>query len=81
MVGAICKEASDGGLVAGAEYGSVVGPLVEQTTLLVIPTKMTGTNATSARQCFIKKLQHVSAMRRKTLTIIEGGKGRTRTAD
>ena len=45
---------------------------MERTTRLVIRAKMTGTDATSARQGFTKKLRHVPAMLRKTLTYDRG---------
>ena len=62
----------EGDLIKGARNGSAVGTLVERTTRLVILAKMTGTDATSARQGFTKKLRHVPAMLRKTLTYDRG---------
>jgi IS30 family transposase len=62
----------EGDLIKGARNGSSVGTLVERTTRLVILAKMNGTDATSARQGFTKKLRHVPAMLRKTLTYDRG---------
>lgn len=71
----------EGDLLKGARNGSAVGTLVERTTRLVILVKMTGTDATSACQGFTKKLRHVPATLRKTLTHDRGKEmGRTRTA-
>ena len=61
-----------GDLIKGARNGSAVGTLVERTTRLVILARMDGTDATSARQGFIKKLRHVPALLRKTLTYDRG---------
>jgi transposase, IS30 family len=58
----------EGDLIKGARNGSAVGTLVERTTRLVILARMEGTDATSARQGFTKKLRHVPALLRKTLT-------------
>ena len=55
-----------------ARNGSAVGTLVERTTRLVILAKMNGNDATSARQGFTKKLRHVPASLRKTLTYDRG---------
>jgi IS30 family transposase len=62
----------EGDLIKGARNGSAVGTLVERTTHLVILAKMDGTDATSARQGFTKKLRHVPALLRKTLTYDRG---------
>ncbi|CUS32548.1 transposase (fragment) [Candidatus Nitrospira nitrificans] len=62
----------EGDLIKGARNGSAVGTLVERITRLVILAKMNGTDATSARQGFTKKLRHVPAMLRKTLTYDRG---------
>ena len=62
----------EGDLIKGARNGSAVGTLVERTTRLVILARMEGTDATSARQGFIKKLRHVPALLRKTLTYDRG---------
>ena len=62
----------EGDLIKGARNGSAVGTLVERTTRLVILARMEGTDATSARQGFTKKLRHVSAVLRKTLTYDRG---------
>jgi IS30 family transposase len=62
----------EGDLIKGARNGSAVGTLVERTTRLVILAKMNGTDVTSARQGFTKKLRHVPAMLRKTLTYDRG---------
>jgi transposase, IS30 family len=62
----------EGDLIKGARNGSAVGTLVEQTTRLVILARMTGTDARSAREGFTKKLRHVPAPLRKTLTYDRG---------
>lgn len=62
----------EGDLLKGARNGSAVGTLVERTTRLVILAKMDGTDARSARKGFTKKLRHVPAMLRKTLTYDRG---------
>lgn len=62
----------EGDLSKGARNGSAVGTLVERTTRLVMLARMEGTDATSARQGFLKKLQHVPALLRKTLTYDRG---------
>jgi transposase InsO family protein len=59
-------------LIKGARNGSAVGTLVERTTRLVLLARMEGTDATSARQGFIKTLRHVPALLRKTLTYDRG---------
>jgi IS30 family transposase len=58
----------EGDLLKGARNGSAVGTLVERTTRLVILVRMEGTDATSAREGFTKKLRHVPAPLRKILT-------------
>ena len=62
----------EGDRINGARNGSAVGTLVERTTRLVMLARMEGTDATSARQGFIKKLRHVPALLRKTLTYDRG---------
>ncbi len=62
----------EGDLIKGARNGSAVGTLVERTTRLVILARMEGTDATSARTGFIKKLRQVPAPLRKTLTYDRG---------
>ena len=62
----------EGDLIKGARNGSAVGTLVERTTRLVILARMEGTDATSARQGVLKKLRHVPALLRKTLTYDRG---------
>jgi len=62
----------EGDFIKGARNGSAVGTLVERTTRLVILAKMTGTDATSARAGFMKKLRHIPALLRKTLTYDRG---------
>jgi IS30 family transposase len=62
----------EGDLLKGARNGSAVGTLVERTTRLVILARMEGTDATCARQRFTKKLRHVPASLRKTLTYDRG---------
>ena len=62
----------EGDLIKGARNGSAVGTLVERTTRWVIRARMEGTDATSARQGFTKKLRHVPALLRKTLTYDRG---------
>ncbi len=58
----------EGDLLKGARNGSAVGSLVERTTRLVILARMEGTDARSARGGFTKKLRHVPALLRQTLT-------------
>jgi IS30 family transposase len=62
----------EGDLIKGARNGSAVGTLVERTTRLVILARMDGTDATSAREGVTKKLRHVPAPLRKTLTYDRG---------
>ena len=62
----------EGDLIKGARNGSAVGTLVERTTRLVILARMTGTDARSAREGFTKKLRHVPALLRQTLTYYRG---------
>ena len=62
----------EGDLIKGARNGSAVGTLVERTTRLVILARMEGTDAGSARVGFTKKLRHVPAPLRKTLTYDRG---------
>ena len=62
----------EGDLIKGARNGSAVGTLVERTTRFVILARMEGTDATSAREGFTKKLRHVPALLRKTLTYDRG---------
>lgn len=62
----------EGDLLKGARNGSAVGTLVERTTRLVILARMEGTDAVSAREGFTRKLQHVPAPLRKTLTYDRG---------
>ena len=62
----------EGDLIKGARNGSAVGTLVERTTRLVILARMDGTDARSAREGFTKKLRHVPALLRKTLTYDRG---------
>ena len=62
----------EGDLIKGTRNGSAVGTLVERTTRLVLLARMEGTDATSARQGGTKKLRHVPAPLRKTLTYDRG---------
>ena len=62
----------EGDLIKGTRNGSAVGTLVERTTRLVILARMEGTDARSAREGFTKKLRHVPAPLRKTLTYDRG---------
>ena len=58
----------EGDLITGARNGSAVGTLVERTPRLVLLARMDGTDARSAREGFTKKLRHVPALLRNTLT-------------
>ena len=62
----------EGDLLKGARNGSAVGTLVERTTRLVILARMEGTDAGSAGEGFTRKLCHVPAPLRKTLTYDRG---------
>ncbi len=62
----------EGDLIKGARNGAAVGTLGERTTRVVLLARMEGTDATSARQGFMKKLRHVPARLRKTLTYDRG---------
>ena len=62
----------EGDLIQGARNGSAVGTLVERMTRLVILARMEGTDARSACFGFTKKLRHVPAPLRKTLTYDRG---------
>ena len=62
----------EGDLIKGARNGSAVGTLVERTTRFIILARMEGTDATSAREGFARKLRHVPAPLRKTLTYDRG---------
>jgi len=62
----------EGDLIKGARNGSAVGTLVERTSRLVLLARMEGTDAGCARPGFTKKLRHVPALLRKTLTYDRG---------
>lgn len=62
----------EGDLLKGARNSSAVGTLVERTTRLVLLARMDGTDAVSAYRGFTKKLRHVPAPLRKTLTYDRG---------
>lgn len=62
----------EGDLIKGARNGSAVGSLVERTSRLVLLARLEGTDASSACQGFTKKLRHVPAALRKTLTYDRG---------
>ena len=62
----------EGDLIKGARNGSAVGTLVERTTRLVILARMERMDARSACRGFTKKLRHVPAPLRKTLTYDRG---------
>lgn len=62
----------EGDLLKGARNGSAVGTLVERTTRLVLLARTEGTDARSAYQGFTKKLRHVPAPLRNTLTYDRG---------
>ncbi len=62
----------EGDLLKGARNRSAIGTLVERTTRLVLLARMSGTDAASAYQGFTKKLRHVPAPLRKTLTYDRG---------
>ena len=66
----------EGDFIKGARNGSAVGTLVERATRLVILARMEWADAASARQGFTKKIWHVPALLRKTLTY-DRGKERT----
>jgi IS30 family transposase len=58
----------EGDLIKGARNGSAVGTLVERTARLVILARLEGTDARSTCDGFTKKLRHIPAPLRKTLT-------------
>lgn len=62
----------EGDLLKGARNGSAVGSLVERTSRLVVLARLKGTDAPSACDGFTKKLRHVPAALRKTLTYDRG---------
>jgi IS30 family transposase len=62
----------EGDLIKGARNGSAVGTLVARTTRLVILARMEGMDARSACQGVTKKLRHVPAPLRNTLTYDRG---------
>ncbi|BFU92270.1 MAG: hypothetical protein NTAFB01_34570 [Nitrospira sp.] len=62
----------EGDLLKGAHSGSAVGTLIERTTRLVLLANMEGTDAESAYRGFTKKLRHVPAALRQTLTYDRG---------
>lgn len=62
----------EGDLLKGARNRSAVGTLVERTTRLVLLAKMEGTDAERAYRGFSKKLRHVPAALRSTLTYDRG---------
>ena len=62
----------EGDRIKGARNGSAVGTLGERTTRLVLLARMEGTDARSACLGFTKKLRHVPAPLRKTLTYDRG---------
>ena len=62
----------EGDLIKGARNGSAVGTLVERTSRLVILARLEGTDARSAYYGFTKKLRHIPASLRKTLTYDRG---------
>jgi IS30 family transposase len=61
-----------GDLIKGARNASAVGRLVERTTRLVILARMEGTDAGSVCEGLTRKLRHVPAPLRKTLTYDRG---------
>lgn len=62
----------EGDLIKGARNGSAVGTLVERTSRLVILARLEGTDARSTCDGFTKKLRHIPAPLRKTLTYDRG---------
>ena len=62
----------EGDLIKGARNGSAVGSLVERTSRLVLLARLEGTDAESARHGFTRKLTHVPAPLRNTLTYDRG---------
>lgn len=62
----------EGDLIKGARNGSAVGTLVERTSRLVILARLEGPDARSTCDGFTKKLRHIPAPLRKTLTYDRG---------
>jgi IS30 family transposase len=62
----------EGTLIKGARNGSTVGTLVERTTRLLLLAQLEGMDATSAREGFTKKLRHMPALLRQTLSYDRG---------
>jgi len=62
----------EGDLIKGARNSSAVGTLVERTSRLVLLARLEGADAQSACDGFTKKLRHIPAPLRKTLTYDRG---------
>lgn len=62
----------EGDLLKGARNGSAVGTLVERTSRPVLLARLEGTDARRACDGLAKKLRHVPAVLRKTLTYDRG---------
>ena len=70
----------EGDLLKGARNGSAGGTLVERTPRLVLLARMEGIDAASASRGFSKKLRHVPAALRHTLTYARGCQRRCYTS-
>ena len=62
----------EGDLIKGAGNHSAVGTLVERTSRLTLLVKMNGCTANDALEAFTRKLRHVPACVRKSLTYDQG---------
>lgn len=62
----------EGDLIKGARNASAIGVLVERTTLFLVLVRMDGTTADAARRSFARKMRHIPAPIRKSLTYDQG---------